>query len=168
MFNNKEYIFNLFVFVIEILFIYPCCWIWLFVLLCVCFVHSKVSRPDNLALHVFEVDEDVDKDEVREITQTHGVNWTRFILITPDVLMTLCQITVNRTRSNVMTWHCLSCLTLPRILLSPKATPHIELSSSSSHSGLSHVSSFSADVCWGVSSWGSGMLCIYLCSLCSE
>ncbi|KTG38073.1 hypothetical protein cypCar_00002749, partial [Cyprinus carpio] len=28
-----------------------------------CFVHSKVSRPDNLAQHVFEVDEDVDKDE---------------------------------------------------------------------------------------------------------
>lgn len=26
--------------------------------------HSKVSRPDKLAVHVFEVDEDVDKDEV--------------------------------------------------------------------------------------------------------
>lgn len=25
---------------------------------------SKVSRPDKLAVHVFEVDEDVDKDEV--------------------------------------------------------------------------------------------------------
>lgn len=28
-----------------------------------CF-YSKVSRPDKLAVHVFEVDEDVDKDEV--------------------------------------------------------------------------------------------------------
>lgn len=26
--------------------------------------YSKVSRPDKLAVHVFEVDEDVDKDEV--------------------------------------------------------------------------------------------------------
>lgn len=29
-----------------------------------CFFYSKVSRPDKLAVHVFEVDEDVDKDEV--------------------------------------------------------------------------------------------------------
>lgn len=28
------------------------------------FFFSKVSRPDKLAVHVFEVDEDVDKDEV--------------------------------------------------------------------------------------------------------
>uniref|UniRef100_A0A671RTF6 Dedicator of cytokinesis protein 9-like n=1 Tax=Sinocyclocheilus anshuiensis TaxID=1608454 RepID=A0A671RTF6_9TELE len=35
-------------------------------------LHNKVSRPDNLAQHVFEVDEDVDKDEVNQIhTQTH-------------------------------------------------------------------------------------------------
>lgn len=27
-------------------------------------LYSKVSRPDKLAVHVFEVDEDVDKDEV--------------------------------------------------------------------------------------------------------
>lgn len=27
---------------------------------------SKVPRPDKLAVHVFEVDEDVDKDEVSE------------------------------------------------------------------------------------------------------
>lgn len=27
--------------------------------------YSKVSRADKLAVHVFEVDEDVDKDEVR-------------------------------------------------------------------------------------------------------
>ena len=27
--------------------------------------YSKVSRPDKLAVHVFEVDEEVDKDEVR-------------------------------------------------------------------------------------------------------
>lgn len=26
--------------------------------------HSKASRPDKLAVHIFEVDEDVDKDEV--------------------------------------------------------------------------------------------------------
>lgn len=26
--------------------------------------YSKVPRPDKLAVHVFEVDEDVDKDEV--------------------------------------------------------------------------------------------------------
>lgn len=29
-----------------------------------CVLNSKVSRPDKLAVHVFEVDEDVDKDEV--------------------------------------------------------------------------------------------------------
>lgn len=29
-------------------------------------LNSKVSRPDKLAVHVFEVDEDVDKDEVSE------------------------------------------------------------------------------------------------------
>lgn len=28
------------------------------------YFYSKVSRPDKLAVHVFEVDEDVDKDEV--------------------------------------------------------------------------------------------------------
>lgn len=27
-------------------------------------LYSKVSRPDKLAVHMFEVDEDVDKDEV--------------------------------------------------------------------------------------------------------
>lgn len=32
--------------------------------LCVDPLDSKVSRPDKLAVHVFEVDEDVDKDEV--------------------------------------------------------------------------------------------------------
>lgn len=31
---------------------------------CVAPLYSKVSRPDKLAVHVFEVDEDVDKDEV--------------------------------------------------------------------------------------------------------
>lgn len=29
------------------------------------FFYSKVPRPDKLAVHVFEVDEDVDKEEVR-------------------------------------------------------------------------------------------------------
>ena len=33
---------------------------------CLC-VYSKVSRPEKLAVHVFEVDEDVDKDEVRRV-----------------------------------------------------------------------------------------------------
>ena len=33
---------------------------------CMC-VNSKVSRPEKLAVHVFEVDEDVDKDEVRRL-----------------------------------------------------------------------------------------------------
>lgn len=33
-------------------------------LFCVAPPYSKVSRPDKLAVHVFEVDEDVDKDEV--------------------------------------------------------------------------------------------------------
>lgn len=28
------------------------------------YFYSKVSRPDKLAVHVFEVDEDADKDEV--------------------------------------------------------------------------------------------------------
>lgn len=28
--------------------------------------YSKASRPDKLAVHVFEVDEDVDKDEVSQ------------------------------------------------------------------------------------------------------
>lgn len=32
------------------------------------FFYSKVSRPDKLAVHVFEVDEDVDKDEVSFIS----------------------------------------------------------------------------------------------------
>lgn len=32
--------------------------------LCIHPLYSKVSRPDKLAVHVFEVDEDVDKDEV--------------------------------------------------------------------------------------------------------
>lgn len=30
---------------------------------------SKVSRPDKLAVHVFEVDEDVDKDEVSSLSE---------------------------------------------------------------------------------------------------
>lgn len=42
-----------------------------------------MSRPDHLALHVFEVDEDVDKDEVREITNTQY----RFIVRTLDTEM---------------------------------------------------------------------------------
>lgn len=36
--------------------------------LCVDPLYSKVSRPDKLAVHVFEVDEDVDKDEVSVIS----------------------------------------------------------------------------------------------------
>lgn len=35
---------------------------------CVDPLDSKVSRPDKLAVHVFEVDEDVDKDEVSLIS----------------------------------------------------------------------------------------------------
>uniref|UniRef100_A0A671MX29 Dedicator of cytokinesis protein 9-like n=1 Tax=Sinocyclocheilus anshuiensis TaxID=1608454 RepID=A0A671MX29_9TELE len=39
---------------------------------------NKVSRPDNLAQHVFEVDEDVDKDEVNQMhTQTHLSSFKR-------------------------------------------------------------------------------------------
>lgn len=37
-------------------------------ILCVDRHCSKVPRPDKLALHVFEVDEDVDKDEVSLIS----------------------------------------------------------------------------------------------------
>lgn len=32
-------------------------------------IHSKVPRPEKLASHVFEVDEDADKEEVRTISQ---------------------------------------------------------------------------------------------------
>lgn len=35
--------------------------------------YSKVSRPDKLAVHVFEVDEDVDKDEVSECSSYSSV-----------------------------------------------------------------------------------------------
>lgn len=38
-------------------------YVLLFIILTFMF-HSKVSRPDKLPVHVFEVDEDVDKDEV--------------------------------------------------------------------------------------------------------
>uniref|UniRef100_A0A674EXG2 Dedicator of cytokinesis 9 n=1 Tax=Salmo trutta TaxID=8032 RepID=A0A674EXG2_SALTR len=34
---------------------------------------NKVSRPDKLAVHVFEVDEDVDKDEVSKCSQKGGI-----------------------------------------------------------------------------------------------
>lgn len=67
--NKKEYIWYIFILFLNNIFhsfnCAECEW-----LCCICFVHSKVSRPDHLALHVFEVDEDVDKDEVREITNT--------------------------------------------------------------------------------------------------
>lgn len=32
---------------------------------CILFFYSKVPRPEKLASHVFEVDEDADKEEVR-------------------------------------------------------------------------------------------------------
>lgn len=38
------------------------------IFLCFDPLFSKVSRPDKLAVHVFEVDEDVDKDEVSLIS----------------------------------------------------------------------------------------------------
>lgn len=43
---------------------------------CILFLHSKVPRPEKLASHVFEVDEDADKEEVR-------VNCLLFLTVFP-------------------------------------------------------------------------------------
>lgn len=54
-------------------------------------LYSKVSRPDKLAVHVFEVDEDVDKDEVSFVLHYFVLDKNNIQLMSLMYLHSLCQ-----------------------------------------------------------------------------
>lgn len=58
---------------------------------CIHPLYSKVSRPDKLAVHVFEVDEDVDKDEVSFVFHYFVLNKNNIQLMSLMYLHSLCQ-----------------------------------------------------------------------------
>lgn len=58
---------------------------------CIHPLYSKVSRPDKLAVHVFEVDEEVDKDEVGFVFHYLFLNTNNIQLMSLMYLHSLCQ-----------------------------------------------------------------------------